>query len=234
MLHKWNSGIFFGLGTLWKNYWNAKGPGTESVWEPLQQVFLHLCLKEPRRSSQGRPNPAPAGGGQQALRCMQGTLRHTAADSTAAPHPYRLKRSGCTAAPSQLRACAHLCQLHPGLPGSPLNSLPKNLYSALTSWTKPKASPEASQAGGPPHMLRLGQCPQTKPLIHREREQWESVRASTDRHPIHRKANWAFWVKICMKITPLFPRRLLPATLPPSFLPWSHNPLLVTSLQLIQ
>lgn len=42
----------------------------------------------------------------------------------------------------------------------------------------------------------------------RERAMGIWVRASTDRQPIHRKATAAFWVKICIKITPLFLRSL--------------------------
>ena len=132
-----------------KNYFNTKGPQTEEVWEPLQQVLLSLCIKEPWRSSQGGPNLPQQHVGRLALRPVDGTLRLP--PQLTEQLPLCLERWGCTPVPSQPRSCLHLHQLYPRLPGSPLKSFLEKLYSAGTSWIKPQASPEASRPAGDFH-----------------------------------------------------------------------------------
>lgn len=221
-----------------KNYFSTKGPPTEGVWEPLQQVFLSLCIKEPRRSS-GRTQPAPAGRGQLALRPVDGTLRLP--PQLTEQLPLCLERWGCAPAPSQLPTSASALPQAPGLPSE---LPPWKVILSRNLMNKTPSQPRSQQASrGLPHTLRLEQCPQTKPLIHRGREWWESGRG-IPRAAQPLKGQLGFWVKIYMKIMPLCPASLPQPhhrpgglwsdTFPPSILPWSHNPPLVTSQLLIQ
>lgn len=92
----------------------------------------------------------------------------------------------------------HFClRLIPGSQAAlwipPLNS---SIQHTSHKWN-PKPAQKPTGSRGLPHIQIWGlQCPQAKPLIHRDRVQWEPKRGqSGTERPIQ-----AFWVKICIKM----------------------------------
>lgn len=213
--------------------WGSLGTSVAGVFKSLHQGAMEELRVDPTCPSSMWAASTQA--------CGRHTQASPTADRAAAPLPGEMRLHTSSLSAQRLPTSASALPQAPRLPSE---LPPWKVIFSRNLMNKTPSQPRSQQASrGLPHTLRLEQCPQTKPLIHRGREWWESGRG-IPRAAQPLKGQLGFWVKIYMKIMLLCPASLPQPyhhpgglwsdTFPPSILPWSHNPPLVTSQLLIQ